>query len=754
MAQGEHLPRIAKEDFLVGDMAAHAHRVDAHTRHIGSTRTLEHAMGRIGGLRDCRTTTCLGDRLGGVRRRAGGSIELVRVVHLDDLNGLEVGRSLVSEAHEQHRTQGEVGGDDHAHARMLGQEGAHLVEAPLVESRGADDHMDPARDAVTQCRHHGVGGREVHRDLDSRHLESVQGIVDVEGGGQVQVVGRIDRPHHLAAHASGRADNPDLDHPRSLVGHATDPGGATTLAGPHDGRMRRPLPLLLSAATAVTLLAGLAVASAPAATGAPASTVPLPTIAPIPGDRIFTGALQDLDAAGYDEREYVVTVASPRVYSYVGATTRVRSQAAPRSPQGQYRSRIIVRAPQDKAAFNGRVLVEMMNTTSQVDLDIAWQHAHDYLMREGWAYVGITVQQTGLNALQRFTRQPSRYTKLKLNLMTPRAAKDILGGSRDPSLAWDLTSQVGALLGQGGDRSPLKGYAVESLYLTGQSQMAGYAVTYVNAIHPQHRVYDGFLVAARGTGATNLQYAAAVDGVTPTTSGSVAQRTLRAGGAPVISLQTESDPLRLPARADLPGVRASLWRADADAEGDRFRLWEVAGSSHTDRWGAEQALGILRRDATLPFEPKCDWKAPAGVNDFPMRFAWHAALESLAGWHEDAVAPASAPRLERDAAGDVRRDSRGNALGGIRHPRMQVPVAAFAPTAPGPLFCPLTGTQTPFTSATLAQLYPTTADYVGAVTTAVTQSIEEGFLLPVDGDALITLAARGPAREAQTIREY
>lgn len=527
--------------------------------------------------------------------------------------------------------------------------------------------------------------------------------------------------------------------------------------------MRRYLPPALVLATSTALVASLALATAPAATGGasvtaptatPRASVPLPGIEPIPGSRIFTGALQDLRATGYQEREYVVTLRSPRVYSYVGSTTQVRSKAAPRSPRGQYRSRIIVRAPQDPASFNGRVLVEMMNTTTAVDLDIAWQQAHDYLMREGWAYVGITVQQTGINALARFTRQPKRYNRLGLNLMTPRAAKDILGGSRDPSLAWDLTSQVGALIERGGKRSPLSDYGVRSLYLTGQSQMAGYAVTYANAIHPRHRVYDGFLVAARGTGATNLQYAAAVDGQTPITSGSIAQRTIRAGGAPVISLQTESDPLRLPAPAEIPDVQASLWRADADSATDRFRLWEVAGSAHTDRWGAEQGLGILRRDATLPFAPKCDWLAPAGVNDFPMRFGWHAALHSLAAWHEDGVAPPTAPRLERDSSGQVRRDARANALGGIRHPRMDVPVAAYAPTAPGTLFCPLTGTQTPFASSVLAELYPTTADYVAAVEAAVQRAVDGGFLLPDDGQTLIELAGRGPAKEAETIREY
>lgn len=226
----------------------------------------------------------------------------------------------------------------------------------------------------------------------------------------------------------------------------------------------------------------------------------------IPGSTIATGALQDLSAQGYTESEYVVTVTDPQVYRYQRSTTKVRARPAPPSPLGDYRSRIIVRAPADPAAFNGRVLVEMMNTTAQVDLDIAWQQAHDYLMRTGWAYVGITVQQTGISALNRFSRDRDRYSSLDLNLQVPAAAADRSNGLRDPSIAWDLVTQVGRLLSSPSQSNPLADLDVDAMFLTGQSQMAGYAVTYVNAIHPREQVYDGFLIAYRGAGATNLRY--------------------------------------------------------------------------------------------------------------------------------------------------------------------------------------------------------------------------------------------------------
>ncbi len=517
--------------------------------------------------------------------------------------------------------------------------------------------------------------------------------------------------------------------------------------------MRIPVPAIVLASSAA-LVAGVLVGASAPATAAPRVTVPLPTVTAMPDGPIFTGALQDLAARGYAESEYVVTLTEPNVYSYVGKSTRTQARKAPASPQGDYRSRIIVRAPENPEQFNGRVLVEMMNTTALIDLDIAWQQAHEYLMRDGWAYVGISVQQSGLNALRGFTRQRGRYADLGLNLMTPRAAKAGSAGLRDPSLAWDLTSQVGALIDSEAPSNPLADYAVESVFLTGQSQMAGYATTYVNAIHPRHRVFDGFLVAYRTATATNLRYAAPRGGQVPSTSASAAQRRLDGRGSPVISLQTESDPLRGPEAGQMKDFQRTVWRADSDTARDRYRLWEVPGSSHNDRWGAEQALGVLGRDTLLSLTTTCDWTAPVGVNDFPMRFVWHRALESLAEWYETGVPPANGDRIARTRTGTIKRDGNGNARGGIRLPRLAVPVATYTPTAAGDLFCPLTGTQAPFDAEELAARYPLVDDYVQAVEAAVRASVEAGFLLAEDGAALVESARRGPAADGETIQAY
>jgi len=51
---------------------------------------------------------------------------------------------------------------------------------------------------------------------------------------------------------------------------------------------------------------------------------------------------------------------------------------------------------------------------------------------------------------------------------------------------------------------PLGELKVRKLIADGESQSAYRLVTYVNAVHPVARVYDGFLVHSRGAGAERV----------------------------------------------------------------------------------------------------------------------------------------------------------------------------------------------------------------------------------------------------------
>jgi hypothetical protein len=101
----------------------------------------------------------------------------------------------------------------------------------------------------------------------------------------------------------------------------------------------------------------------------------------------------------------------------------------------------------------------------------------------------------------------------------------------------------------------------------------------------------------------------------------------------------------------------------------------------------------------------------------------------------------------------VARDRYGNALGGIRYPHLEVPIARVdgvqntAPAGAPPLqgfICLLSGRTLPFSDAQLTELYPTPGHYVSQFAMATGRAVDAGFLLPEDADVLNAAAAASP----------
>jgi hypothetical protein len=104
----------------------------------------------------------------------------------------------------------------------------------------------------------------------------------------------------------------------------------------------------------------------------------------------------------------------------------------------------------------------------------------------------------------------------------------------------------------------------------------------------------------------------------------------------------------------------------------------------------------------------------------------------------------TAPRIEvtPGATPQVTRNADGIALGGIRTPPTDVPVATLS-GAPGPnpsTICLLLGSTKPLSAARLAQLYPSRAKYLQLYTADVDATIKAGFALPQDRAALLDFA--------------
>jgi hypothetical protein len=88
-------------------------------------------------------------------------------------------------------------------------------------------------------------------------------------------------------------------------------------------------------------------------------------------------------------------------------------------------------------------------------------------------------------------------------------------------------------------------------------------------------------------------------------------------------------------------------------------------------------------------------------------------------------------------------DANGNVQGGVRSPHVDVPVAAIRGVAPpGPSFCALFGSDTPFSASQLATMYNHShSQFVAAWSQSVDNVVASGYLLAADAPMLKSSAA-------------
>ena len=199
-----------------------------------------------------------------------------------------------------------------------------------------------------------------------------------------------------------------------------------------------------------------------------------------------------------------------------------------------YRSRLLVRRPATPARFNGTVVVEWLNVTNGYDTDVLWLYQKEFLIREGYAWVGVSAQSVGVSRPPNGLRvwSPSRYGRLDV---------DGQGKVSGDALSYDIYAQAATAV----RKVPvvLGGLEARLVIAAGQSQSAGRLATYLNAIHPREPLYDAALLTVNSaTLRTDLQI-------------------------PVIRVLSENE--------------ANSSRSQRDAE--RIRTWTVAGATHSEQ---------------------------------------------------------------------------------------------------------------------------------------------------------------------------
>jgi hypothetical protein len=405
----------------------------------------------------------------------------------------------------------------------------------------------------------------------------------------------------------------------------------------------------------------------------------------------------DLAARGYVLEEYALE-GTARAFHLLDDPTPDGRWSVTEYARAPYRTRLLVLRPERASDCNGTVVVAWQNVSAGYESGAPTSGE----VYEGYAWVGVSAQEVGLYGFP-----------VGMDRMASRRAVPLLehdperyGDLHHPGdqVAFDMFTQAGRVLAPDRDLDhhvdPLGGLPVERLVAAGGSQSAMRLATYLNAIHPTERVFDGFLLSVWEARAPRPE-----EGVLP-----MGVRTaLRTDTpSPVVIVNSEFESTQL---AQVPCVDTE-W----------LRVWEVAGTPHGNaRSRLDEADRRGRVANRLRYAP---------VHD--------AALRALHHWLVDGAPAPHQPRIEMDPGPPLRIaiDDAGNARGGIRLPEMEAPTAMYRGAAMATGRPPLFGAATPFTDDDLRARYPSRADYERRWNGAVDALVTSGALRPEDAPAM------------------
>jgi hypothetical protein len=489
--------------------------------------------------------------------------------------------------------------------------------------------------------------------------------------------------------------------------------------------------LLFAAGLTAAMFISAAAGQQPAAGVASTSPAPLAVTGPVKNTTElknpahgypFNATPMDLKKAGYVEEEFFIEGTASRFTAAGTANATVADSGHP------YKTRIVVRRPATASKFNGTAIVEWTNVSQGHDHEIDWLEAADHFMRAGYAWIGVSAQAVGVDALKQWS--PARYGTL--NVSVPAAGGVVApgggrgggaprGGGGPSDLANDIFTQAAMAVRGKSTTDVMGGLKAQRVIATGHSQSCGRLATYFNSIHPLSPVFDAVML--HGCSAAQMRTDLTVK---------------------IFNMLSESE------------------GASAPPDSDKLRVWQVAGSSHLD---AQDSRGLgqvgLKAGGAMPVDGPDVLKPPtisgggAGIGTYqgpstaandgcghptfsriPFHYVLAAAYDHLTKWVKDGTLPPAAPRFEV-ANNAIVRDSAGNAKGGIQLSQHAVPTALNRGDNTGGQVCGLLGWHEPFDDAQLAKLYPFHAVYVKAVKDVTEKNLKAGYIVKADAEATI-----------------
>jgi hypothetical protein len=436
--------------------------------------------------------------------------------------------------------------------------------------------------------------------------------------------------------------------------------------------------------------------------------------------RPFAASSLDVSRYRYSEAEYFLEGTATRYRLAPGAQlTRDGLWRAEVAGEAPYRTRMLVYRPNEGARFNGTVVLTWNNVTAGHDLFGAESLE---LFEGGFALVCLTPQKVGIEGLPPAPQglaawDAQRYGSLSIP---------------SDDYSYDIYTQGARAVGR--DRAttpvdPLGGLEVRRVVAQGASQSAGRLATYVNAIQPISRAFDGFILQIYfGTGSA-LEVG---DAVVNINNAPAARPRDRMRGANLLR-----DDLGVPIFVVNSELEAIACYPVRQPDSATFRYWESAGTCHVSAQGMRDRQDKLIRDGIriLPL--------PEGINRIPILPLYDAAYYHMQRWLTHGIAPPVQPKIEfAGEPEEVVRDAHGIAKGGIRLPQADVPLAqnSAIPLADD-VFAYLRGSSHPFGAAKLRALYGDKAAFLTKFEAAARRAVSAGVLRPRDVAGLAAEAA-------------
>ena len=448
---------------------------------------------------------------------------------------------------------------------------------------------------------------------------------------------------------------------------------------------------------------------------------------------------------GYIEKEYLM-YGTANVYKTVSG-----NEVDIRYPDAPYVNRLVIRAPENSEKCSGRVVVEIINPTSGMEIERMWIIPYYHFMRKGDIYVGITSKPNTIEVLKEFN--PERYSELDWSNPTaddplPPEGKYIgLTDYRqyyETGLFWDMLTDLAHMLRDRTPLNPLNEYDYRMIVLTAWSQSASYITRYINsfAYRPEVKrdgcVFDGYL----SCGAPR-EYPVPVNQYENYDIKDSQGNRVSHCEQPYLVVQTESE------NAEFTAYRTSKF--DSDSPYFLYRVYEITGASHEsvqsfiEYYDNDPDLVRLGR---LP-SYKGKNKQP---NRYPYRFPIAAAFEHLFRWIDTEIAPSVVSRIKTDGNGHNVRDSLGNSIGGVRTCLLDYPTCSYyyySDVEKGQFFVDLNserdilfGHEESFPIEMLEFMYGSLSNYERLVREVTKEHVTKGYILREDAEEVISLSVK------------